>query len=161
MPVFDNYQKNIPSLSWWQSYSVAWWCHVIRFLCLLFLHKSCFHGDPSKKKEMEAFFESICVRSFVLWKCHVSLILRITFPALRTIILSESRMVFSLWAMVRMVQLVNACLMVCWIKLSVSVSMAAVASSRIRICKIRNINVIQYRTIRYIKWFKPNEAWLW
>ena len=58
----------------------------------------------------------------------------VTFPSRRTMILSESKIVLSRWAMVSMVQPVKACLIVFCIRLSVSVSMAAVASSSIRIC---------------------------
>ena len=57
-----------------------------------------------------------------------------TCPWASTIILSEPRTVCRRWAIVSMVQSANASRMVSWISKSVSVSMAAVASSRIRIC---------------------------
>lgn len=60
-----------------------------------------------------------------------------TCPWASTIILSEPRTVCRRWAIVSMVQSANASRMVSWISKSVSVSMAAVASSRIKICRGR------------------------
>ena len=56
-----------------------------------------------------------------------------TFPSSMTRILSESSTVMSRCAMVSVVQSLKAVRIVCCIKLSVSVSMAAVASSKNRI----------------------------
>lgn len=56
-----------------------------------------------------------------------------SFPVSRTIIRSESIMVFNLWAIVITVQSLNSILIVSWIKSSVSKSIAAVASSKISI----------------------------
>lgn len=60
-----------------------------------------------------------------------------TCPWASTIILSEPRTVCRRWAIVSMVQSANASRIVSWISKSVSVSMAAVASSRIKICQRR------------------------
>ena len=59
-------------------------------------------------------------------------------PSLRTITLSLSMMVLSLWAMVRTVQPTNSSLIVVWMRSSVSRSTAAVASSRMRILVLRS-----------------------
>lgn len=61
------------------------------------------------------------------WLVQVS-----TCPWLSTMMRSEARTVWRRWAMVRVVQSWNELLMVSWIRASVSASMAAVASSRIR-----------------------------
>lgn len=58
-----------------------------------------------------------------------------TCPWASTIILSEPRTVCRRWAIVSIVQSANASLTVSWISKSVSVSMAAVASSRIKTCQ--------------------------
>lgn len=55
-----------------------------------------------------------------------------TCPWLSTMMRSEARTVWRRWAMVKVVQSWNELLMVSWIRPSVSASIAAVASSRIR-----------------------------
>lgn len=58
-----------------------------------------------------------------------------TWPFSITMILLQLITVLRRWAMIRVVQLPNTLWMVSWMRRSVSVSMAAVASSRIRIWK--------------------------
>lgn len=63
----------------------------------------------------------------------------LTCPCVSTMIRSQPRTVCRRWAIVNIVQSANASLMVSWISKSVSVSIAAVASSRINIWKQHRI----------------------
>lgn len=90
-------------------------------------------------------FHSVAFKTFyiqLLWNVnivHVSsyfspmLLLHCTFPSSMTRIRLQDKTVFSLWAMISMVQSEKASLIVVCTSASVSVSIAAVASSSIRI----------------------------
>jgi hypothetical protein len=79
---------------------------------------------PSKKETGNKFLANI------IWE-H-------TWPASSTRILSQSIMVFSLWAMTSIVHDLNSSRMVFWIRASVLTSTEAVASSRTRILDLRS-----------------------
>lgn len=68
----------------------------------------------------------------------------LTCPCVSTMIRSQPRTVCRRWAIVNIVQSANASLMVSWISKSVSVSIAAVASSRIRIWKQHRILAVSH-----------------
>jgi hypothetical protein len=79
--------------------------------------------------------------------------------------LSESIIVFNLWAMVKTVQSLNSVLMVLWIKSSVSKSTAAVASSKtstfvfLNNALLRQINCLcptdRFSPPSVTSWYKP------
>lgn len=68
----------------------------------------------------------------------------LTCPCVSTMMRSQPRTVCRRWAIVNIVQSANASLMVSWISKSVSVSIAAVASSRISIWKQHRILAVTH-----------------
>ena len=95
-----------------------------------------------------------------------------TVPSLKTAIKSESKIVFSRWAIVMTVQSLNSERIVFWIRSSVSISIAAVASSKIRIFVFRSKALDKQISCRWpteklepdsvTSWSKPfSRLWTW
>ena len=112
-------------------------------------------------------FREVCDLSSILRANYSQLL---TFPSSKTRILSESNTVCSLCAIVSNVQSLKASRIVVWTKLSVSVSIAAVASSNIKICKERSdfleilqslqlFLIISVQSYLWCNWTKS--VWCW
>lgn len=147
-----NLQRNPQRVLKTDCYSVVLsWCEK-KILPSLILSQQqlillvCYYKDMNEHRGFSALqcscsLSSVCTHGTSRLGADTSLL---TCPCVSTMIRSQPRTVCRRWAIVSIVQSANASLMVSWISKSVSVSIAAVASSRISIWKQHRILVVTH-----------------